>query len=655
MRELYHRVHHDEPLRATANRSLPGAHLSPSLAAVVIGLTDARADSAAVRATLRGARCSGTGLTLPKLASETGVSIARFERLVELAIEADAEADGPVGALQRPGTAFLLRHLWQRCAAGPGRPGLLEYLTELDAQFGPVLVETRADERSFEAEELRAPSVRAAATALYEGDDDGTAAAFELLACALARGGARAPPIAEHRVGYKGHPPRADCAELVTREILNGLLWDAESQAFDTARLGDAASEALKAFYAPGGMAYAGGGVASAEAFMAIASDLKGVKYLAGVPKEQYEMAPTFANVLAALQALLRTKLPSASALERLWREAHAAAAGAHAVLKLNAAGDRMTVYEPAEPSARAPTLTGWDEQLATTPAATRRYAELGLAPVLEVVLSEGRNHAFAAHFWGSPSWQRPVAALAYSRCRADDAAGAAAGGVAAGGVAAGGVAALRRLLLPALVQPLLQLPPAAFEEEVSAARAARERERSVHAERLAAAARSVGRSVETAGASAAAAEASAVEPEAEVARQRLLLLATDVRQPAALAASIERLLAAALRCGDGDGGGGGAACARELQLAVPLLEAAPPLHAALAPPELAALARCVADAAAAAGDEHAAPLDAAQPVLAAAAALHRGRSGIGQWWQALRAAPLQVVSTTARMTPYVF
>ena len=72
------------------------------------------------------------------------------------------------------------------------------------------------------------------------------------------------------------------------------------------------------------------------------------------------------------------------------------------------------------------------------------------------------------------------------------------------------------------------------------------------------------------------------------------------------------------------------------------------PLHAALAPPELAALARCVADAAAAAGDEHAAPLDAAQPVLAAAA-LHRGRSGIGQWWQALRAAPLQVVSTTAR------
>ena len=47
VRELYHRVHHDEPLRATANRSLPGAHLSPSLAAVVVGLTDARAASGA--------------------------------------------------------------------------------------------------------------------------------------------------------------------------------------------------------------------------------------------------------------------------------------------------------------------------------------------------------------------------------------------------------------------------------------------------------------------------------------------------------------------------------------------------------------------------------------------------------------------------------
>ena len=144
------------------------------------------------------------------------------------------------------------------------------------------------------------------------------------------------------------------------------------------------------------------------------------------------------------------------------------------------------------------------------------------------------------------------------------------------------------------------------------------------------------------------------MEPEAEVARQRLLLLATDVRQPAALAASIERLLAAALRCGDGDGGGGGAACARELQLAVPLLEAAPPLRR----PRAAGArgARAVRRRRGGGGGRRArraARRRAARPRRRRRA--HRGRSGIGQWWQALRAAPLQVVSTTARMTPYVF
>ena len=55
-----------------------------------------------VHASLRGATCSSTGLKLPALAKETGVSVARFERLVEAVAEADAEDfDAPLPGHRR--------------------------------------------------------------------------------------------------------------------------------------------------------------------------------------------------------------------------------------------------------------------------------------------------------------------------------------------------------------------------------------------------------------------------------------------------------------------------------------------------------------------------------------------------------------------------
>ena len=55
-----------------------------------------------VHAALRGATCSSTGLKLPALAKETGVSVARFERLVEAVAEADAEDfDAPLPGHRR--------------------------------------------------------------------------------------------------------------------------------------------------------------------------------------------------------------------------------------------------------------------------------------------------------------------------------------------------------------------------------------------------------------------------------------------------------------------------------------------------------------------------------------------------------------------------
>ena len=90
-RELFHRTHPQEPLRPTANKSLPAAHLSPSLCAAVAALAWERPGSAAVNTALRATTCSATGLLLPALAKQTGVSVARFERLVEAVVEADAE------------------------------------------------------------------------------------------------------------------------------------------------------------------------------------------------------------------------------------------------------------------------------------------------------------------------------------------------------------------------------------------------------------------------------------------------------------------------------------------------------------------------------------------------------------------------------------
>ena len=136
-RDLFHRVEPDEPLRPTANRSLPAAHLSPSLTAHVVGLAQSGMPSAAVHRALSGARCAERGITLPALCRDTGVSIARFERLVAQAAAADADgAPGPRGW----GTPLLLRHLWLRSSAA-GKPALWSYLRTLHAHYGPVLTD----------------------------------------------------------------------------------------------------------------------------------------------------------------------------------------------------------------------------------------------------------------------------------------------------------------------------------------------------------------------------------------------------------------------------------------------------------------------------------------------------------------------------------
>lgn len=131
-RELFHRTHPQEPLRPTANKSLPAAHLSPSLCAAVAALAWERPGSAAVNTALRATTCSATGLLLPALAKQTGVSVARFERLVEAVVDADTE-DYPAPLPGHTGTALLLRLLWLRATS---RAELWDYLHALHTHTG---------------------------------------------------------------------------------------------------------------------------------------------------------------------------------------------------------------------------------------------------------------------------------------------------------------------------------------------------------------------------------------------------------------------------------------------------------------------------------------------------------------------------------------
>ena len=468
VRSLYHRNHPHEPLRPTANRSLPAAHLSASLCAAVVGLASEQPGSSAVHAALREVECSETGLRLPSLCRETGVSIARFERLVELVAAADAElAPLPL----HTGTALVLRLLWLRASS---RNELWLYLRALHTRLDVLLPQAEEEEEveaaflsaaPFGADELAEAAVRDAVRTLLSAEQPqqpqpprqaaaaatAAATAFETVAAALALGGSRAAPLNQGRYGFRGQAAVADCAEVCARELLNALLWDPAAQAFDAARLPRHAAAPLRAFYAAGGGAYleprlapteapntGGRGAddarwhagppqygASAAAWFEMASGLPGVPYLSGAtPQTRYEVAPSLDAVVSCLGALLgEATVRTPAQLERLWREIEPERG---VRLRVNPAGARLYLLEPQQQQQQQPQ----EEEECT----------------LELVMKPSLNHAFAIHHWRPPAWHRPLAALAVAHAPS-----------LVQQRRTGDVDTLpRTALLPALMQPLL-------------------------------------------------------------------------------------------------------------------------------------------------------------------------------------------------------
>ncbi|KAL3924730.1 MAG: hypothetical protein SGPRY_003831, partial [Prymnesium sp.] len=351
VRQLFHRNHGEEPLYPTSNRSLPAAHLSPSLHAAVGALALSNLSGGEVHKALRAVVCSETKMSLPLLARETGVSIARFERLVESVRHANEETElssspsipsspsspsSRLACLPHAGSAMLMKHLWLR-SAPVGQGALSLFLLSLQEQAI--------------REELSPAAVHRAAGRLFRQEGDGgegrggveEAEAFEVMAAALALGGSRSVPLLQGRYGYKEQSPVADCSELVTRELLNALLCfyalDGPAQ-HERAQLrgGSADSPPANPSESPP-PEYTD----AARKWFEMVSGLPRVHYLAGIPSRRYEMAPTIDNILICLGELLGVKLQTIKALQDLWREVDPERG---VQLSLSHRGERLTVRE---------------------------------------------------------------------------------------------------------------------------------------------------------------------------------------------------------------------------------------------------------------------------------------------------------------------
>ena len=109
--ELFYMVSSDCPIRTTANRSIPAAHLSPQLLGHIYGLSLVQSSSTFCEAeVVERLQCLG----FAELAKETGVSIARFARLVKLIRECRQDQSIVFSGVPDHTSAIVLAFLWMK-------------------------------------------------------------------------------------------------------------------------------------------------------------------------------------------------------------------------------------------------------------------------------------------------------------------------------------------------------------------------------------------------------------------------------------------------------------------------------------------------------------------------------------------------------------
>jgi hypothetical protein len=269
-RALWHRHEPAEPLRATRNRSLPGAYLAEDrrLQGHLFGLA---LSGASREQTVEALRLLGVN----KLARSAKVSLARFSRVVETIRaglpaaapgSSDAGADGGTGHAWPPTlctATVCLGFLWSTARS---KACLLEFFeaaaehlprgTLLGDEYDATCASWRAEwlAASFDrdaldaVDDIQGTTASTAAVKLLASlvEDEAT---LEMITFALAGRGSERPEVEQARHSFRGQAAVPDCVEAILRDTLSLLLWDFSRGGFDGARLPRSADRLVRDFF----------------------------------------------------------------------------------------------------------------------------------------------------------------------------------------------------------------------------------------------------------------------------------------------------------------------------------------------------------------------------------------------------------------------
>jgi hypothetical protein len=326
---LFFQLIRESPLHVTRTKSLPASYLTPSLMGTLLGLSISSVPPSEIRSVLR--ERHGIKSNYIDTTEWTGVSLTRWMDLIPTnacSLPIDSSTEFPLVS------SVWLVALWE---ISDSKEDLLDFLIALEQILlsqnephrildhsnpqveaiihDPIARKEWASQEFDPVLDLSPDAIGASFDRLQQWTGDKSwdnptfysewTNAMEIVCAAASLNhlpllGKPACPTGYY--GFDGGGIQADCAELTAREIINLLLWDEHRGCFDLGRLPSTASPKLAELYDESIHPFDQSG----DAWFQILSELSGCDYLATSPNGRpYELAPTVANILRALQVLL--------------------------------------------------------------------------------------------------------------------------------------------------------------------------------------------------------------------------------------------------------------------------------------------------------------------------------------------------------------
>ena len=268
----------------------------------------------------------------------TGVSLARFKRLVHLLSSDVSESIDLSSSSRGMCVPLFLQCVWERAES---KRCILDFLLALDEHVGCL------EPRWRDAFETDAGAVQEwCAETFKPGDTDESAVemaarrvlhhqraqglepfahAVEVVAANLCDVHAFKPPNVLERHGYQGGEPRPDCVEMLLRELFDMLLFDPITQTFDVGRLPSSSAQALRDHFHRRNDGSLPPEYAGAEWFPLCQEHVPVCRYLSRTPDgSAYELYPSLSNLAAAAGVLLGQESrgwTSLSQLQTFWNQ----------------------------------------------------------------------------------------------------------------------------------------------------------------------------------------------------------------------------------------------------------------------------------------------------------------------------------------------